>query len=77
MKATETMRPLQDFLTANGLEPRHLETLAAEGYVVPVVEIDGDTFILREEGQELIAKLKVRALIDATSGNGLKLGGRS
>ena len=76
MKATETMRPLADFLAANGLEPRHLEHLAAEGYVVPLVEIDGDTFILRDAGQELINNLKVRALIDATSGNGLKLGAR-
>ena len=73
MKPNDTLRPLQDFLADNGLEARHLEALAEQGFTIPIIKIDGDAFIPRDEAQELVGKLKVRALIDATSGVRLDL----
>jgi hypothetical protein len=73
VKQTETLRPLHEFLSANGLELRHLKALAAAGFPIPIVEIDGDRFVPRDEAQELIGRVKIRAMIAATSGDGLKI----
>ncbi len=74
MQPNDTLRPLDEFLEANALELRHLTALANAGFLVPVVQIDGDRFIMRDEAQELIAKLRVRGLIAATSGeDGLQI----
>jgi hypothetical protein len=57
-----TLRPIDRFLEDNSLNYRHLALEAARGNTLPLVEIGGDVFVARSDGQRFTDRLALRAI---------------
>ena len=57
-----TLRPVDRFLEDNGLNYRHLALEAARGNTLPLVEIGGDVFVAKSDGERFTDRLAYRAI---------------